>query len=186
MEAREPDEDGDERRPLVGWLRSVQRTAIAAALLISLVQQALLVSYRVAGSSMTPSFLDGDRVVVARTPGFFGEPRRGETVIARVHGEVVIKRVAGVPGDTVALGHGILSRDGQVADDPVPACFHDQSDLAPLTLGRGQYFLLGDHRRVSIDSREFGPVTREAILGRVILRVPQRGSGFLADALAQH
>jgi signal peptidase I len=175
---------GDGERPIVPCIRALQRICVGVALLFAVAQQALLASYRVSGSSMTPAFLDGDRVVVARMPGFFGEPRRGETVIARVHGEVVIKRVAGLPGDTVALEHGLLRRDGELANDVVPARFHDACDFEPVVLGEQEYFLLGDHRGVSIDSREFGPVPRDAILGRVILRVPQQGAGLLAGALA--
>lgn len=179
-------EAGAGELPVIGWIRALRRGCVGAALVLALAQQIFLASYRVAGSSMTPAFLDGDRVVVSRTPGFFGEPRRGEPVIARVHGEVVIKRVVGVPGDTISLGHGVLRRNGRVADDPVPASYHDRSETGPVTLGAGQYYLLGDHRRVSIDSREFGPVGADSILGRVILRVPQQGAGFLTGALARH
>jgi signal peptidase I len=167
------------------WLAAVRRVLLAVALLFSLAQHAFLASYRVSGSSMAPSFEDGDRVVVARVPGFFGEPRRGETVIACVRGETVIKRVAGLPGETIELGGGILRCDGRVADDAVPAGWRDGSSLEPRTLGPDEYFLLGDHRRVSVDSREFGPVPRGSIVGRVILRVPHHGASFLTDVWAR-
>jgi signal peptidase I len=182
--AREDDDAGDPA--VIFWIEAIRRACFALAFVLSLAQQAFLTSYRVAGSSMTPSFLDGDRVIVSQTPGFFGEPRRGEAIIARVHGEVVIKRIVGVPGDTVALGKGILWCNGGVADDAIPASFHDEAELAPVTLGSDEFFLLGDHRRVSIDSREFGPIRRDAILGRVILRVPQQGPMFMTGALARH
>jgi len=164
--------EGEGPRQAESWLCGLRRLAIVVALLLSLVQQAFLVSYRVAGSSMMPAFIDGDRVLVCKTPGFFGQPRAGETIIARVHGEVVIKRVAGTPGDTISLCHGCLHRNGVLVDDAVPASFHDVCDVAPLTLGADEYFLLGDHRRVSIDSREFGPVHLQNIIGKVILRMP--------------
>ena len=103
-----------------------------------------------------------------------------------MNGEVVIKRVAAVPGDTIALSHGVVWCDGHVAADPIPSCYHDDADFAPTRLAAGRYFLLGDHRRISVDSREFGPVDHDAILGRVILRVPQQGSKVLAGARAHY
>ncbi len=167
-------------------LRIVPRLLAVLALVASLAQHFALASYRVAGTSMTPAFLDGDRIVVAAMPGFFGEPRVGETVIACVNGEVLIKRVAGVPGDLLEVGHGEVRRNGARAVDPIPASFHDDSNFGPIALHAGEYFLLGDHRRVSIDSREFGPVQRAAIVGRVILRVPTPRSSALAGVLARH
>ncbi|MBL8841531.1 MAG: signal peptidase I [Planctomycetes bacterium] len=153
-------------------LRTAPRLLIALMVLIVLLAQTTVSSYRVAGASMTPAFADGDRIVVASLPGFFGEPRCGETVIARVADEVLLKRVVGRPGDLIEEHAGVLHRNGQLLADASPAAFHDGGDFGPVRLGPGEYFLMGDHRRVSIDSREFGPVARDALLGRVILRVP--------------
>lgn len=165
-------DDPDSPVPAETILRLARRFLIGLALGFGLVQQGYLTSYRIAGNSMTPAFLDGDRVVVARSPGLFGEPHCGEAVIAEVDGEIVIKRVAAGPGDVVALAHGLLRRNGEPVVDPIPAGYRDACDFGPARLAGEQYFLLGDHRRVSIDSREFGPVDRAHILGRVILRVP--------------
>jgi signal peptidase I len=157
---------------LVARCARLPRFAVAAMVGWSLLSQRAFESYRVAGASMVPAFADGDRIVVAGFPGFFGEPRCGEAVIARIDGEVVIKRIAGLPGDRVEVGDGWLRRNGAPADDVIPPEFHDHADFGPLLLRPDEFFLLGDHRDVSIDSREFGPVRRCDLLGRVILRVP--------------
>ncbi len=171
--------------PIEANLRFVQRFLVGLALGLAMAQQAYLSSYRIAGNSMTPAFLDGDRVVVAKSAGFLGEPHCGEAIIAEVDGEVVIKRVAGTPGDVVELAHGELRRNGCRVDDPIPASYRDACDFGPRRLGGDEYFLLGDHRRVSIDSREFGPVARDHILGRVMLRVPTGSTAAAAGVAAR-
>ncbi len=169
----------------VDALRAAPRLLIALMLLLALLAQATLDSYRVAGASMTPAFRDGDRIVVATMPGFFGEPRCGETIIARVADEVLLKRVVGLPGDVIEEVDGVLRRNGELLSDPIPAAYHDHSRFGPIVLGADQFFLMGDHRRVSIDSREFGPVSRDELLGRVILRVPAPVPRPAAEVLAR-
>lgn len=168
------------------WLLGLARTGVLVLCLSSLVQHSCVSSYLVSGNSMQPAFEDGDRVVVARMTPFFTSPHRCDTVIARVDGEILIKRVIGLPGEVVAIGHGHVRLDGEDLDDPVPTNFLDAEDMPPLRLGEDEYFLMGDHRSVSIDSREFGPVSRDDILGRVILRVPRdEETGTSAVAAAQ-
>jgi signal peptidase I len=179
------DDPADPTLPIETRLRIVPRFLVGLALGLAMAQQAYLSSYRIAGNSMTPAFLDGDRVVVAKSAGFLGEPHCGEAIIAEVEGEIVIKRVAGTPGDVVELQHGQLRRNGQRVLDPIPDGYRDASDFGPRRLGGDEYFLLGDHRRVSIDSREFGPVARDHIVGRVMLRVPARTAPPSAGAAAR-
>ncbi len=119
---------------------------------------------------MLPNYADGDRVVVARMPAMLDDPSHGDTVIARVQGEIVIKRIMGLPGELIEIEDGVLCRGGIPVDDPIPNSFRRMRDMDPIQLGQDEYFLLGDHRRVSIDSREFGPVSRVDILGRVVMR----------------
>lgn len=171
--------------PVVALLERAPRVLAALTLVFTLIGHSELNSYRIAGTSMVPAFHDGDRIVVAAVPGFFGAPRVGEAVIARVGDEVVLKRIAGLPGDLIEAGDGQVLRNGEPSDDLIPAAFHDHCRFGPVRLGPDQYFLLGDHRSVSIDSREFGPVERGDLLGRVILRVPTRQSRGVAAAHAR-
>lgn len=178
--ARVGDDDGGRAygepcvAPFLESLRRVPHLLVVMMVLFALLGHGALDSYRIAGTSMVPFLEDGDRIVVAAVPGFFGEPRCGEAVIAEVGGEVVVKRIAALPGDLIEVGNGVVKRNGRVALDPIPPEFHDHCRFGPLLLRDDEYFLLGDHRSVSIDSREFGPVTRDHLLGRVILRVPSR------------
>lgn len=135
-------------------------------LLAGVVQAPLLTFYRISGSSMCPSFADGDRVLVTS----LGSVEVGDAVIARHGGEALIKRVVAGPGDTVELLGGVLFRNGRMAEEVVPPRFLDRSYQPLRYLARGEYFLLGDNRRVSVDSRYFGPIEQTDIVGRVVYR----------------
>ncbi|MFO0981657.1 MAG: signal peptidase I [Planctomycetota bacterium] len=149
------------------------RIAVIAFILASLFQNYCITSYRVSGNSMLPNFTDGDRVVVASLPAFLLSPKDGDTVIVKgPDGDTLIKRVAASPGETIEIKHSSVYRNGQLVAETIPAEMARCDDYAPRTLHQDEFFLLGDHRRISIDSRDFGPVKRDAIVGRVILRMP--------------
>ena len=126
----------------------------------------LVTFYRISGSSRMPTFSDGDRVVVSS----LGAVEVGDAVIARHEGEALIKRVVALPGDSVELLGGVLFRNGREAEGLVSPQFLDHSYLPVRYLREGEYFLLGDNRPVSVDSRIFGPVTGHEIIGKVVYR----------------
>lgn len=114
---------------------------------------------------MYPTLAPGERVLVDRLAYARDEPQRGDVVLAAHPGQrmLLIKRIAATPGDEVAIDvdrcwvNGI-SLDG--GEDAAPA------DARTLIMGGDEYFLLGDDPSVSADSRQFGAVKREALLGR--------------------
>lgn len=140
--------------------------ALLAAALAALARQPLMAFYRISGNSMRPSYTDGDRVLVLS----LGSVEIGDTVIARHAGDTLIKRVVAGPGDAVEMYGGVLFVNGRVADDPVPPAWRDGACEPRRLLAGDEYFVLGDNRRVSVDSRSFGPVHRDEIVGRVVYR----------------
>jgi signal peptidase I len=156
--------------------------AIAVALLI----QAFLVKpYRIPSPSMEDTLLVGDRVLVDRISWRFSEPARGEIIVFHSHGlgPVLIKRIVGMPGDTLSLRDGAMYVNGQrlaepyarrVDGRPAPTEPFDTglpwSLQQPYKVPAGSYFLMGDNRTDSKDSRDFGPVTRDQLVGRAFAR----------------
>lgn len=138
-------------------------------------------AFSIPSASMTPTLLSGDRVL-ALSPTLGGAPKRGEVWVFRNPGagaKLFVKRVVGVPGDTVAVEAGKLRVNGQAQSEP----HLDGSlkyEVAPVKLGAGQFFVLGDNRNNSNDSHVFGPVGGETFVGRVEFRYwpPNRTGGL--------
>jgi signal peptidase I len=126
----------------------------------------------VKGHSMEPSLEDGDRLVVDRFAADIGDVHRGDVVVLRYPRNPAIdfvKRVVGLPGDRIAMKSGQVYVNGQIQTAEW-TCIEDRQDLPESTLPDGTYFVLGDNRPISCDSREFGLVTQELIKGRVRAR----------------
>ncbi len=145
---------------------------VAATLLVVLILvRALVVTpVTVQGESMEPTFGDGDVAVVINQLWGAPDPERGDVVVFRdADGSLSLKRVIGLPGDRVAILDAILEVDGRV----VPENYVDHSLIdglyfGPVTVPAGAVFLLGDNRADSVDSRTYGPVELDRIVGWVV------------------
>jgi len=136
----------------------------------------------VRGSSMSPGIEDGDRILVEPWSYSVGEVERGDVVVMRYPLDPTvdyIKRIIGLPGEHVVLADGHVWVDGELLDEPYVANV-DPSAYHSSRVADEHYFVLGDNRPRSSDSREFGLVDSSLIRGRVDLRVwPPSRAGWI-------
>ena len=153
---------------------------IAIALAIAfLTTHFIAVRSVVDGSSMTPTLTNGDSVVVGRINYAFSGPKRFDIVVFWLKNDPdthYIKRVIGLPGETVQIKDGCIYINGTLLDTDKygnEAIIRTGRAAEPVTLGDGEYFVMGDNRNNSLDSRyaEPGNVSREQIIGKAVLRV---------------
>lgn len=133
------------------------------------------VRFIVQGPSMEPTFQENQFLIISRANYLLGDPQRGDVVVFHYPGnpeEDYIKRVIGLPGDTVEIRDTLVYVNGETYNEPYinepcrPASCPDEE----WTLGSGEYFMMGDNRNRSSDSRDFGPVNEEFIVGEVMIR----------------
>jgi signal peptidase I len=159
--------------------------AVVAVTVALLIQAFLVKPYRIPSESMENTLLIGDRVLVDRVSWRFSEPQRGDVVVFHppFDGPVLIKRIIGLPGDSVSLEDGSVYINGQrlqesyvrrVAGEAVPTEPFDNG--LPWSLQKAysvppdSYLVMGDNRIDSGDSREFGPVARDQLVGHAFAR----------------
>jgi signal peptidase I len=125
---------------------------------------------RVEGTSMLPRLGDQDRLFINKFVYHFAEIHRGDVVVfhyPRDPQKSYIKRVIAVPGDELRIDDGRTYINGRLLPEPyVPRRFHDSRSQDAMTIQPDQYFVMGDHRSISSDSRDFGPVPRDLIYGK--------------------
>ena len=151
------------------WLRDIAISVVASFLIVTFLYQPV----RVEGTSMQPELRDQDRLFIDKFFFRFEKIDRGDIVVfhyPRDPEKSYIKRVIGLPGDTVSIDHGRVWIDGRPIDEPyVPRRYRDTRSMADLVVPPDQYFVMGDHRSISSDSRDFGPVERDLIYGKATL-----------------
>jgi signal peptidase I len=155
---------------IVAGVQTLLSAAVYATLIVTFGVQVA----RVDGLSMAPTLEDHDRLIVNKLVYEIGEPRPGDIVMLYYPlnpEKMFVKRVIAKEGDTVRIVDGrVYVNDIPLHDEYVPAEFRSHDDWGPQVIQQGYYFVMGDHRNNSSDSRHWGPVPKKYIVGKVKVR----------------
>ena len=160
---------GQPQLSLRALLREIVETVILTVLIYAVVNFATG-RFKVEGSSMEPSVHPNQYVLVDKISYWLGAPQRGDVVVFNyplATDRDFIKRIIGVPGETVSVANGAVSVNGQPLDEPYIAAPPVSSGT--WQLGPHQYFVMGDNRNNSSDSRSWGPLERQYLIGKAVL-----------------
>src|SRR6266480_1602502 len=157
-------------REIATGLQTLVSAAVYATLIVTFGVQVA----RVDGLSMAPTLEDHDRLIVNKLVYELGDPRPGDIVMLYYPlnpDKMFVKRVIAREGDSVRIVDGrVYVNDVPLHDDYVPAEFRSHDDWGPQVIQQGYYFVMGDHRNNSSDSRHWGPVPKRYIVGKVKVR----------------
>ncbi|MFZ1754580.1 MAG: signal peptidase I [Caldilineaceae bacterium] len=151
--------------------KEVLQVVVPAILLALAIHIFLAQATVVYGQSMQPNLQPAERLVIEKVSYYFGEPQRNDIVVLDIPqmSELLIKRVVGLPGETVEIRRGTVLINNQSIDQSF-ILLPGGTTYGPITLGGDSYFVMGDNRNNSNDSRSFGPVHRNAIAGKAWMR----------------
>lgn len=162
----EPNPTRRSRGAFLLWVRDVAVSAVASILFILFLYQPV----RVEGTSMMPRLENHDRLFINKFVYHFEAINRGDVVVFHYPldpSKSYIKRVIGLPGDRIQIIRGRVWLNGKMLREPyVPARYRENDSMAAMTVPKDCYFVMGDHRSISSDSRAFGPVERSLIYGK--------------------
>ena len=148
------------------WLSDLTVSLVVSLIIILFLYQPV----RVEGTSMLPRLEDQDRLFINKFAYQFEKIQRGDVVVfyyPHDHSKSYIKRVIALPGDRLAVDHGVVAVNYVPQHEPyVPERYQDDRSIPEQIVPPGEYFVMGDHRSISSDSRDFGPVPRDLIYGR--------------------
>lgn len=165
---------------------------VLAVLIVLPIRLFLAQPFVVEGESMHPTFLDGDYLIIDELTYRFADPERGDVVVFRYPGNpsvFYIKRVIGLPGESVKIDRGIVTvtqTDGTTLTLPEEyVVAEDATYTLARTLGSDEYFVMGDNRPKSSDSRVWGPLPKDHLIGRALVRLlPVTEVGFFPGAVS--
>ena len=154
----------------LAWAGTLAQATVYATLVVTFGVQVA----RVEGQSMAPTLADQDRLIVNKLSYQLGAPQRGDIVMLYYPvnpAKSFVKRVIAEDGDTVRVVDGrVYVNDVPMRDDFVPAEYRSHDDWGPQVIPEGYYFVMGDHRNNSLDSRHWGFVPKKYIIGKVQVR----------------
>ncbi len=175
-----PQKKPDIKKEIIEWVKALSIALIA----VVLIRMFLFTMIKVDGRSMLETLQDGDRIAATIIDLKLSGPKRNDIVILTYPGgeHLVIKRVIGVPGDTLEIRDGVTILNGEAYEEPYVTHPRRGDTYQEITLGEEEYFVMGDNRAVSRDSRDptVGPVKKDAISAKARLRVwPLQRAGLV-------
>lgn len=159
-------------------IREIVQFALIIILVVAPIRLFVAQPFIVSGRSMDPTFATGQYLIVDELSYHIGEPKRGDVVVLRYPRDpsrYFIKRVIGLPNETVEIKDGVVTiktpknKIGFTLTEPYVK--FKKRETFTKTLGSDEYFVMGDNRAESLDSRAWGPVPRDLIVGRAFLRL---------------
>ncbi|MCB0062689.1 MAG: signal peptidase I [Caldilineaceae bacterium] len=165
-----------ENQTSAAWilLRELLETIILSLIIFLLIRQ-VVQNYRIESHSMQPNFYEGEFILVNKLAFKLGVPERGEVIVFHNPNNVeedYIKRVIGLPGDTIEIHEQTVLINGEVFEEPYQInAFRPGENFGPETIPPDQLFVMGDNRGNSSDSRRIGTIPEELVVGQAWLRV---------------
>jgi len=168
-------------------LQELLKFAAIAILIVIPIRLFIAQPFIVNGSSMVPTFTDGDYLIIDEISYRFNDPGRGEVIVFRFPNDpskFFIKRIIGLPGETVEIrGGNVFITNTEFPNGEQlyePYVFHPSENQIKVKLGDNEYFVMGDNRAQSSDSRVWGPLPRHFLVGQAFLRLlPLMSLGYL-------
>lgn len=161
------------------FILEIAKIAVLAGITIGLIRYYLFKPFYVKGASMEPNFFEKEYLIIDELSYRFREPQRGEVVVFKYPDnpkEYFLKRIIGMPGETIKISGGkVMIYNGEypegiyVDEMYLPESIRTDGERT-IKIGNSQYYLLGDNRHNSFDSRRFGPVDESLIVGRAWVR----------------
>ena len=174
------DQDRSSFEPVGNFFWDLFKILMLALVIIMPIRFFLIQPFIVSGNSMEPNYSHGDYLVIDEISYRFAEPRRGDVVVLRYPqdpSQFFIKRIVGLPGERVMISGGrvrvvpVNSQAPVTLDEDYLPPGTDTKGEQSLLLGKGQYFVLGDNRSASSDSRSWGVLPYKDIIGKTWVRV---------------
>jgi signal peptidase I len=173
-----PEEETHTQASGPGFVREIVKIILISVAIVLPIRIFIAQPYIVSGSSMDPTFETRDYIIVDQLSYRFHDPERLDVIILRYPNDpsqFFIKRVIGLPGETVSITQGEVSIITSTSDETItlsePYIVHEKADTSTTVLGENEFFVMGDNRLASLDSRIWGPLDRDFIVGRALLRL---------------
>lgn len=168
------DDAPSQRSEFLSMAREIVETIVLSLIIFLVIRQGIQ-NYRIESHSMEPNFFDGQYVLVNKLAYKLGEPQRGDVVVFHNPNnpdEDYIKRIIGLPGDTVSFDGGIAYVNGQPLDEPyVNPPTNGGFGAGPTVVEDNHIFVMGDNRPNSRDSRVFGELSEDLMVGKAWVRI---------------